>query len=83
MPLMKSLEEAEALCQQKRDGFYLDAFYIETWLGAVFSAAQEEYAGKKEAKQRQMQTGQAWRSFMHYFDPACEKKCETTGRFGT
>ena len=67
---MRSLQDAEALCQRERDPFYVDAFMFECWLGDVTMSAAEEYAGKKCARNRKMQSGQAWRAFMEIFGHA-------------
>lgn len=67
---MKSMEDAEALVEKERDPFYLDAFLIEAWLGHVAIQAAGEYAEKKNAKDRTMQTGQSWRAFLDLFGHA-------------
>jgi len=67
---MKSLEDAVALCAKSQDNFYVTAFMIEVWLGQVVLEAAAEYAGKKAAKDRAMQTGQAWRGFLNVFGHA-------------
>ncbi|MGP8201655.1 MAG: hypothetical protein ACLQU4_19365 [Limisphaerales bacterium] len=68
LPFMKSIAEAKAACE--RDPFYLDAFMFEAWLGNVVLAAAAEYAEKKNAKDRAMQTGQAWHIFIELFGHA-------------
>ena len=70
LPFMKSIADAVALCEKEQDNFYVDAFMIESWLGRVALEAAAEYAGKKKAKCRKMQTGGAWRSFMPIFGEA-------------
>lgn len=70
MPFMKSLEDAQALCEKEQDPFYLDAFMLESWLGHLILAAATEYAEKKNARERQMQNGEALRSFMIPFHHA-------------
>jgi hypothetical protein len=40
---------------------------IEAWLGDVVLEAATEYAEKKNAKDRAMQTGQSWRAFLKIF----------------
>jgi len=67
---MKSLEDAEALCEKEQDPFYLDAFLIEAWLGHVVLEAATEYAEKKNAKDRCLQSGGAGRGFMEIFGQA-------------
>jgi hypothetical protein len=67
---MTSIEDAQALCAQEQDPFYLDAFMMEWWLGHLILAAAAEYAEKKHARERHMQSGEAWRSFMIPFKHA-------------
>ena len=67
LPFMKSIKDAEALVEKERDPFYLDAFMIEGWLGHSILEAAAEYAEKKNAKDREMQNGQAWRGFLAIF----------------
>src|SRR6266566_2197769 len=67
LPFMKSIEDAKAICERERDPFYLDAFMFEAWLGQVVLEAAAEYSGNKNAKDRAMQTGQAWRGFLQVF----------------
>jgi len=70
LPFMKSIDDATALCEKEQDPFYLDAFMIEAWLGHVALAAAAEYADNKNAKDRALQTGQAWRGFLEMFGHA-------------
>ena len=67
LPFMKNLDEARALCERERDSFYIDAFLFEAWLGMVSLAAGAEYAEKKNAKDRTMQSGKAWQAFLEIF----------------
>ena len=67
---MKSIEDADALCEKEQDNFYIDAFLIEVWLGHIALEAAAEYANKKNAKDRTLQTGQAWRGFLQLFGHA-------------
>lgn len=67
LPLMKSIAEAKALVERERDPFYLDAFMFEAWLGSHIWESAREYAEKKCARNRKMQTGQAWRGFLDLF----------------
>jgi len=67
---MKSIEDAAALCEKEQDNFYVTAFMIEAWLGHAALTAAAEYAEKKNAKDRAMQTGQAWRGFLELFGRA-------------
>ena len=64
---MKSVADALALCEKEADPFYMDAFLIEVWLGRCAVAAAAEYAEKKNAKDRTLQTDQAWRGFRQIF----------------
>ena len=64
---MKSIADAQAICERERDPFYLDAFMFEAWLGSLVLEVAAEYAEKKCARNRKMQTGQAWRGFLHLF----------------
>ncbi len=64
---MKTIADAEAMCARESDPFYLDAFMIEAWLGCHVLALAGEYAEKKCARNRKMQTGQAWRGFQQLF----------------
>lgn len=70
LPFMKTIEDAEALCVRERDPFYLTAFMFEAWLGQVVWAAAAEYGEKKLAKDRTLQSGQAWRVFQEIFGHA-------------
>lgn len=64
---MKSIADAQALCEKEQDPFYLDAFMIEAWLGSHVLEIAAEYAEKKKAQDRRLQTGQAWRLFLEVF----------------
>lgn len=70
MPFMKSIADAKALCEKEKDPFYIDAFMIEAWLGQVVLEAAAEYARKKCARNRNMQTGQASSAFQKLFGHA-------------
>lgn len=67
LPFMKSIEDAAAVCEKEKDPFFLDAFMFEAWMGEVVLDGATEYAEKKNAKDRTMQTGQAWRAFLKIF----------------
>lgn len=67
LPFMKTLEDAKALCAAENDPFYFDAFMIEAWLGDVALDAAAEYAEKKNARERKLQSGRAWQSFLELF----------------
>ena len=64
---MKSMEDAVAVCIKEQDNFYVTAFMIEAWLGRVVLDTAAEYAEKKNARDRAMQSGQAWRGFLQVF----------------
>ena len=74
LPLMKSIDDAVALCEKERDNFYLTAFVIQGWLGQLIVQAAAEYAEKKDAKDRVMQSGQAWRVFLDLFGKFTDKE---------
>lgn len=67
LPFMKSIAEAQAICEREQDTFYLDAFMIEAWLGSHILELAGEYAEKKCARNRRMQSGQAWHGFLQLF----------------
>jgi hypothetical protein len=71
---MKSIEDAKALCEKDQDNFYFDAFLIEAWLGHIALEAAAEYADNKSAKNRALQTGQAWRGFLQVFGHVKDKE---------
>jgi len=74
LPFMKSVAEAEALCDKEQDPFYLDAFMIEAWLGHTIVEVAAEYEQKKNAKDRTLQTGQSWRGFLGVFGHARDEE---------
>ena len=73
LPLMKTFEDAAALCEKERDPFYPDAFMFQCWLGDLVRQAAAEYAEKKNPKDRFLQSGQAWRGFLKLFGHAEDK----------
>jgi hypothetical protein len=73
LPLMKSFEDAEALCQKEKEPFYLAAFMIQCWLGGLVQRAAAEYAEKKNPKERVLQSGEAWRGFLDLFGQVTAK----------
>ena len=73
LPLMKSVADATALCEKEKDGFYLTAFAAQCWLGDLVVRAAAEYAGNKDPKERQLQSGQAWQGFLKLFGQAEDK----------
>ena len=73
MPLMKSLDDAVAVCAKEKDNFYLTAFVIEAWLGEATMRTVAEYAEKKDAKDRRMQNGEVNRLFQEGFGHTTDK----------
>jgi len=67
LPVLNSLADVKALCERERDPFYLDAFLIEGWLGLLVSETVAEYAREKNARERDLQRGRAWRGFAEIF----------------
>jgi hypothetical protein len=67
LPFMKSIADAQALCEREGDPFYPVAFMFEAWLGSHILSLSAEYAEKKTARTRKMQTGQAWSGFLELF----------------
>jgi hypothetical protein len=74
LPLMKSLEDAVALCEKEQDNFYVTAFLIEAWLGELTMQTVAEYAEKKSASDRRLQTGEAHRLFQEVFGHVTDKE---------
>jgi hypothetical protein len=74
MPLMKTIEDAVALCEKEQNGFYLTAFALQAWVGDLICKAAAEYAEKKNPRDRPMQTGQAWRGFLDLFGRATDRE---------
>ena len=35
LPLMKTFQEALAICEKQKDGFYLSAFMFQAWIGQL------------------------------------------------
>src|SRR5258706_10747570 len=67
LPLFKSMAEAVALSKKEQDTFYIDILYIQRWLARANKEAVAEYAEKKDARDRSLQTGSAWRLFRQSF----------------
>src|SRR6266513_2526144 len=67
LPLYKSLAEAIAMSKKRQDTFYVDTLYIQRWLARANKEAIVEYAEKKDARDRSLQTGSAWRLFKESF----------------
>jgi len=70
---MGTFEDAEALAVSQKDPFYLAAFLFQIWLNGLLQRATAEYAEKKNPKDRSLQNGEAWRSFLEFF-PFAPKK---------
>src|SRR6266446_2480445 len=60
IPLLQTFEAAAALAEQEHDDVYVYAFVIRAWIGELFLQAVAAYADNKDARDRPMQTGQAW-----------------------
>ncbi len=73
LPMMRSFDDAEALAVSQNDPFYLAAFLFQIWLSGLVLRATAEYAEKKNPKERSLQSGEAWRSFLELF-PFAPKK---------
>jgi hypothetical protein len=73
-PLLVTVDDARALATKERDNFYPVAFLLRSWLALLLVDSMAEYAEKKNATDRCLQNGQAWRSFQKIFagldDPA-------------
>lgn len=67
LPVMTTFEEAEALAVSQKDPFYLAAFLFQLWLSGLILRATAEYAEKKNPKDRSLQSGEAWQSFLETF----------------
>src|SRR3974390_1262792 len=72
---MTDFADAEALYAAEKDPFYLAAFLIQHWLGGLLLRATAEYAEKKNPKERSLQSGEAWRSFVDLFHLTEGKGC--------
>ena len=67
LPFMPEPEDALALFEAEKDPFYLAAFMIQCWLGGLVQRAAAEYAENKQAKDRSLQRGEAWKAFRETF----------------
>jgi hypothetical protein len=74
LPLMKSMEDAVALCESEQDNFYVTAFMAEAWLGELTFCTDAEYAEKKSASDRRLQSGEAERVFQECFGHAGDEE---------
>jgi hypothetical protein len=73
LPFMKTAKHALALCRRTGDDFYLNVFNIECWLGKLACETVVEYAEKKSAGDRRLQTGEARRIFAKVFNEAADR----------
>ena len=64
LPFMRDFDDAAALFEREKDPFYLSAFLLQCWLGGLVQRAATEYAEKKNPKERSIQSGEAWSSFL-------------------
>src|SRR5438876_2266614 len=69
----QTFEDAAALTEKEHDSFYVYDFVIRAWIGELFLQAIATYADNKDARDRPMQTGQAWRRLSFVFRNAPEK----------
>ena len=76
LPFMRNFEDAEAFFEKEHDPFYLAAFLIQCWLGGLVIRAAAQYAENKNPKERSLQTGECWRSFVEFFNLKPEKPCQ-------
>jgi hypothetical protein len=76
LPFMRNFEDAEAFFKKEHDPFYLAAFLIQCWLGGLVIRAAGQYAENKNPKDRSLQTGECWRSFVEFFNLKPEKPCQ-------
>jgi hypothetical protein len=67
---MPSLEEARALSEREGDLFFVQAFYMQSWLSQLQAQAAAEYREPKMRRVRVMQTSQAQRGFLQTFGPS-------------
>ncbi len=86
LPLMKTMEDAIAVCQRENHNFYVTAFMIEAWLGEVTCRTVAEYAEKKSASDRRFQQGLARElfdeAFGHAKDAEFHHVFQALARFG-
>ena len=59
LPAFKTWEECCAYSKEKDDNFYIDAFMLEAWIGAIIAKTVEEYAENKSGN-RHLQSGRGW-----------------------
>jgi hypothetical protein len=69
LPVFKTWDECLAYFNEKGDNFYLDAFMLEAWIGAITEKTVEQYAGNKSGN-RHLQTGTGWEAWQSIFGHA-------------
>ena len=69
LPAFKTAEECIAYCEEKGDNFYLTAFMLEAWIGAITEKTVQQYAGNKSGD-RHLQTGAGWEAWQSTFGHA-------------
>jgi len=73
LPFMGTMEDAYELCRLEQDDFYMSAFMIQSWIGRASVLVAAEYAEKKEARKRLLQSGQSTRAFAEIIGDALSK----------
>ena len=68
LPFMANLDDAAALYQREKDPFYIVAFMLQYWLVTLVERAIAEYVEKKNPRERSLQRGEAWRTFLELFE---------------
>lgn len=67
LPVMHTFEDVLRMVKETSDSFYMTAFILECWLGQLTNYYVAEYSEKKQAKERQLQTGIGLRLFDETF----------------
>src|SRR4051812_47365427 len=76
LPFMGTMEDAHELCRLEQDDFYMSAFMIQSWIGRASVLVAAEYAEKKEARTRWLQSGQSARAFAEIIGDALGKDAD-------
>ncbi len=86
LPFMGTMEDAYELCRLEQDNFYMSAFMIQGWIGRASVLVAKEYAEKKVARTRLLQSGQSARAFAEIIGNALcrteandERACQPNG----
>ena len=66
IPAWKTLEECLAYSREKKDGFYIDVFMFEVWIGMIIEKTVAQYAENKSGH-RHLQTGTSWQAWQETF----------------